>query len=122
MAKDEKLFAAAVAAYKALDEKFGQDIKLLDISGISVLGDYFLITTAGNQNQMRALCDAVELALHNHGIRLLHSEGVNTGGWALLDFGSVIVHIFDKESRGYYNLERIWSDAEEIPEPRVSAD
>ena len=116
MPKDEKLLEAAKAARKALDDKFGLEIKLLDISEISVLSDYFLIATAGNHNQMRAMCDEIEQALYKHGIRLLHSEGTGGGGWALLDFGSIIVHIFDKESRLYYNLERIWGDAAQVDE------
>ena len=114
MAKDEKLLAAVMDAGKAIDGKFGQDIKILDISGLSALCDYFIISTANNPNQMKAICQAAEDALRKHGIRLIHSEGMNSGGWVLLDFGAIVIHMFGKEERVFYNLERIWGDAEEI--------
>ena len=121
MAKDEKLLAAVMDAAKAIDDKFGLDIKILDISGLTLMGDYFLIATANNPNQMRAICHAADEALEKNKIKLLHSEGAGgEGGWVLMDFGSVIVHIFDKDQRDYYNLERLWSDAEQI-EPNFSA-
>ena len=108
---DEKLLEAVIDAAKAIDDKFGRDIKILDISQVAMICDYFIIATAGSPNQTRALCDAAEQTLHKQGIRLLHSEGINTVGWVLLDFGSVVVHIFDQEQREYYNLERLWGDA-----------
>ncbi|MCL2702001.1 MAG: ribosome silencing factor [Defluviitaleaceae bacterium] len=111
MVKDEKLSAAVLAAAKAIDGKFGQDIKVLDISEISTLSDYFIIATAGNPNQLKAVCHEAEKALHQHGIRMLHSEGMSTGGWVLLDFGAVVIHMFGKDERDFYNLERVWGDA-----------
>ena len=115
MAKDEKLLAAVTDAAKAIDDKFGQDIKILDIGELSVISDYFIIATATNPNQARAICHEAEAALRKHGIRMLHSEGMNTGGWTLMDFGPVIIHLFDKDQREYYNLERLWSDAVIVP-------
>lgn len=114
MHNDTKLLEAVKAVYKAIDDKFGEDIRILDISGISVLSDFFIIATSNNPNQLKAICDEAELALHKSGLRLLHSEGVGAGGWALLDFGTIVVHIFGKEEREYYNLERIWGDAEVV--------
>jgi ribosome-associated protein len=109
----ENLLEAVSDCAKAIDEKFGQDIKILDVSKLSALCDYFIIATAGNPNQARAIYHAAEDALKKHGIKLLHSEGVNDTGWALLDFGVIILHLFDKEQREFYDLERLWSDAEE---------
>lgn len=115
MLNKEKELAAVLAARKAIDDKFGKEIKVLDISGVSVLADYFIIATVGNPNQTRAVCEVAEEALHKHGVRLLHSEGMgDSGGWVLLDFGSIVIHLFDKEVRSFYNLERIWGDAAEI--------
>jgi ribosome-associated protein len=111
MERDERLHAAVLAAAKAVDGKFGMDIRVLDITALSTLSDYFIIATANNPNQMRAICGEVDEALRKHGIRLLHSEGMNAGGWVLLDFGSVVVHLFGKEEREFYNLERVWGDA-----------
>lgn len=97
-------------AYKALDEKKGEDIKVIDISGISVMADYFIIANGTNESQVRALVDHVEECLGKGGFHLKQREGYGTGSWVLLDFGDIIVHIFDKENRLFYNLERIWRD------------
>ena len=106
----QDVFNAAAAACKAMDDKFGKDITALDISGISPLADYFLIVTGLNPPQIAAMSDACGKACAEAGLPLLRSEGAGTG-WLLLDFGAVIVHIFDKDQRDFYNLERIWSDA-----------
>jgi ribosome-associated protein len=105
---------AVKAAAKALDDKFGQDIVVLDISEISPLADFFIIATGSNPNQLKAMCDAAEEALFKNGQKLNHSEGLQSGNWVLLDFGNIIVHIFDKENRDFYNLERIWGDAKPV--------
>lgn len=101
-------------AYKALDEKKGEDIKVIDISGVSVLADYFIIANGTNESQVKALVDNVEECLHKGGYHLKQREGYGTGSWVLLDFGDIIVHIFDKENRLFYNLERIWRDGKDI--------
>ncbi|MCL2204781.1 MAG: ribosome silencing factor [Defluviitaleaceae bacterium] len=102
---------AVEALRKALDGKFGQDIVVMDLRGLTTIADYFVIVTGTSQPQMAALADTAEETLSAHGLQMSHAEGVNTGNWVLLDFGSVIVHLFDKESRPFYNLERVWGDA-----------
>ena len=102
---------AVTALREALDTKFGQDIVVMDLRGISTIADYFVIATGSSQPQLAALADTAEETLLAHGLQLSHREGINTGNWVLLDFGSVIVHLFDKENRQFYNLERVWGDA-----------
>jgi len=101
-------------AAKALEDKFGEDIQILNIGKVSVLADYFIIATGKNHNQLQAMADEVEEKLYKEGLRLRHKEGRNDSGWTLLDFGEIIVHLFDQENRSFYNLERIWSDAEKV--------
>lgn len=101
-------------AYQALDEKKGEDIKIINLEGISVLADYFIIANGTNSSQVQALVDNVEEELHNAGYSLKQREGYSNGNWVLLDFGDVIVHIFDRENRLFYDLERIWRDGKEI--------
>ena len=100
----------AKLAYEALDEKKGEDIKIIDISNISVLADYFIIANGSNDSQVRALVDNVEDKLAKEGFDLKQTEGQGLGSWVLMDFGSIIVHVFDKENRLFYDLERIWRD------------
>lgn len=104
----------AKLVYEALDEKKGEDIRIIDISGVSVLADYFIIANGTNDSQVRALVDNVEEKLHKIGCPLKQREGYGTGSWVLLDFGDVIVHIFDKENRLFYDLERIWRDGKAV--------
>jgi len=108
--KKEDVLRAARAACAALDDKFGRDITALDIGEISPLADYFIIATGFNPSQTDAMTEACERACAAEGLPLISSEGAGSG-WHLMDFGSIIVHIFDKENRDFYNLERIWSDA-----------
>jgi len=99
------------AAFFALDEKLAIDINVLDISEISIIADYFIIASGSNPNQMKAMADAVEEALYKAGFKLSHSEGFQTKTWILLDFGDIVIHLFNKEERDFYNIERIWGDA-----------
>lgn len=101
-------------AYHALDEKKAEDIKIINLEGISVLADYFIIANGTNSSQVQALVDNVEEELHKAGYSLKQREGYSNGNWVLLDFGDVIVHIFDRENRLFYDLERIWRDGKEI--------
>lgn len=101
-------------AYQALDEKKGEDIKIINLEGISVLADYFIIANGTNSSQIQALVDNVEEELHKAGYSLKQREGYSNGNWVLLDFGDLIVHIFDRENRLFYDLERIWRDGKEI--------
>jgi len=106
--------SALKAAFKAIDDKFGFDVVMLDIREVSVLSDYFMIASANNPIQLKAIADAVEDELRKIGVRLTHSEGVTTARWVLLDFGGIIVHLFCKEDREYYQLEKLWGDAKVI--------
>ena len=97
----------------ALDSKKGQDIKLLKTANVTVLADYFVICTASSTTQIKTLSDEVDKLLSEAGEPPLRREGYRSGGWVILDFGCVLVHIFLDETRDFYNLERLWSDAEE---------
>ena len=104
----------AKLACKALDDKKGEDIKVIDISQISVLADYFVIANGTNYSQVRALVEAVEEELDKAGFEVKQREGYGLGSWVLLDFGEIIVHVFDKENRLFYDLERIWRDGKTV--------
>lgn len=100
----------ARVAYDALDEKKGTDIKIIDISQISVIADYFIIATGNSSNQVSALVENVEEQMHKNGFSMKQREGGGYSPWVLLDYADIIVHVFDKESRSFYNLEHIWHD------------
>ncbi len=104
----------AQLAYAALDDKKGVDIKVIDISNVSVLADYFIIANGNSDSQVRALVDNVEESLGKAGFELKQREGYNAGNWILLDYGDIIVHVFDKENRLFYDLERIWRDGKSV--------
>ncbi|MBR4109622.1 MAG: ribosome silencing factor [Oscillospiraceae bacterium] len=99
---------------KALDAKKGQDIKLLRINDISSLADYFLICTGTSNTHVRTLCDHAEYTLEQLGEPMLGREGHRGNTWELLDFGSIVVHVFTEEAREFYSLERLWADAEQV--------
>lgn len=101
-------------AYQALDDKKGEDIQVIDISQVSVLADYFIIANGTNESQVRALVDNVEETLGKAGYEVKQREGYGLGSWVLLDFGDIIVHVFDRENRLFYDLERIWSDGKQV--------
>lgn len=101
-------------AYNALNDKKGEDIKIIDITGVSVLADYFIIATGNSDSQVNALVDNVEEELHKAGFPLKQREGRSSGIWVLLDFGDIIVHVFDRENRLFYDLERIWKDGRDV--------
>lgn len=104
----------AKCAYLALDEKKAEDITIIDISKVSVLADYFIIANGTNSNQVQAMVDNVDKELHENGHDVKQVEGYREGNWILMDFGDIIVHVFDKENRLFYDLERIWRDGEVI--------
>ena len=110
--KEQTKMAAIV--YAALDEKKGHDIKVLQISEISIMADYFIIASADSTPQIQALMDNVEEKMHEQGFSLKRVEGTKNSSWVLMDFGDVVVHIFNKEDRLFYDLERIWSDGKVI--------
>ena len=99
---------------KALDMKKGMDIKLLKIDQVSSLADYFLICTGTSSTHVKTLCDHAEYTLEQLGEPMLGREGHRGNSWELLDFGSVVVHVFTDEARKFYDLERLWADAEVV--------
>ena len=109
-------------AWKALDDKFGSDIIVLDIHNISTIADCFIIASGSNASQIKAMTEEAEERLGKLGLRLHHTEGMRTMNWVLMDFGSIVIHIFDKENRSFYNLERIWSDGTIIPRSVLAAE
>ncbi|MCI8429316.1 MAG: ribosome silencing factor [Lachnospiraceae bacterium] len=94
----------------ALEEKKAKDLKLLDISDVSVLADYFVIASGSNHNQVQAMADEVEEKLGKAGYTPKQVEGYQTANWILMDYQDIIIHIFDEENRLFYDLERIWRD------------
>ena len=104
----------AIAVTKALDEKKGMNIKLLKIDKVSSLADYFLICTGTSNTHVKTLCDYAEFTLDNLGEPMLGREGHRGNAWELLDYGSVVVHVFTEEAREFYSLERLWADAEQV--------
>ena len=99
---------------KALDSKKGMDIKLLRINEVSSLADYFLICTGTSSTHVKTLCDYAEYTLEQLGEPMLGREGHRGNSWELLDFGSIVVHVFTEEAREFYSLERLWADGENV--------
>ena len=104
----------AEIAICALNDKKAQDIKLLRTIDVTILADYFVICTATSVTQLKTLTDEVEKALEEKGESALRREGHRSGGWIILDFACVIVHLFLKEAREFYTLERLWGDADDV--------
>lgn len=100
--------------YDALADKKGEDIKVIDISEISVIADYFVIVNGNSDSQIQALVENVEEKMHQAGYSMKQREGSRGGSWVLLDYGDVIVHVFDRESRSFYHLEHIWNDGKNV--------
>jgi ribosome-associated protein len=99
------------AAGQALEDKKGEDIVVLDLSGIASFTDYFVMVTGRNTRQTQALADAVVERMKAEGLRVDHVEGYSGGEWILLDYGAFVVHIFVPAHRDFYGLERLWADA-----------
>lgn len=106
--KNSKEMAKIAAA--ALEEKKAKDLKILDISDVSVLADYFIIASGSNRNQVQAMVDEVEEKLGQAGYTPKQVEGYQTANWILMDYQDIIIHVFDEENRLFYDLERIWRD------------
>ena len=107
-------YEMAIALAKALDGKKGQDIKVLKTEVLTTLADYFVLCTATSSTQVKAMSDACEEAMEKNGEQVHHIEGHRGGTWLLMDFSSVVVHVFTDEARKFYDLERLWGDAQEI--------
>jgi ribosome-associated protein len=95
----------------AIAERFGSDIVMLDMQGVSLLADYFVLCNADSTPQFSAILDEIEERTRAIGSRPLHVEGEPKSGWVLIDYGAVVIHVFDPELRGYYRLEELWKDA-----------
>jgi ribosome-associated protein len=104
----------AEQAVKILDSKKAEEIKLIKIADISVLADYFVIATGTSSTHVNSLADEVEFKLKELGLEARHKEGYNSNSWILLDYGSVVVHVFTPESRSFYDLDRLWRDGENL--------
>lgn len=102
---------AVLISKNALEDKKGYDVKILNISLISPLADYFVLATGNNKNQMQAMADEVSNKLTEAGVHGKITEGYEGGSWILMDYGDFIIHIFNSETRDFYNLDRIWRDA-----------
>ena len=106
--------ALAKIAIEVLEDKKAEDIRVIDISDLSVLADFFIIATGNNRTQVQAMADEVEQKLGRAGAVPKQIEGYQAANWVLLDFGDVIIHIFDAQNRRFYDLERIWKDGRQI--------
>ena len=111
----------ALAAIDALEDKKAEDIQIIDIGEVSPLADYFIIANGTNRNQVQALADNVEELLGRLGYERRPIEGYDSANWILLDYKDVIIHIFDKENRSFYDLERIWRDGKVVTEEDLKA-
>lgn len=100
----------ALLAVDALEDKKAEDIRIIDISEISTIADYFIIADGSNKSQIQAMADNVSEMLGRAGVSLRQMEGYQSANWILMDFQDVIIHIFDRENRLFYDLERIWRD------------
>ena len=101
-------------ACAALADKKAEDIKVINIEGVSIIADYFIIASGKNKNQVQALVDNVEEELFKAGYGVRQVEGYDTANWILCDYNDIIIHVFDTENRLFYDLERIWRDGKSI--------
>ena len=104
----------AKLAYQALEDKKGEDIKIIEIKDVTTIADYFIIANGTNASQVTALVESVEEKLGRNGYEPKRIEGVRSASWILMDYGDVVVHVFAKEDRLFYDLERIWRDGKDI--------
>ena len=104
----------ALTIAEALDSKKGQDIKVLETGALTTLADYFVIATGNNNTHVRALADELDERMKAEGLPPARMEGYRSNSWILLDWGSVVVHIFTQEGRDFYDLDRLWADGSKI--------
>ena len=104
----------AALAVKALDDRKGVDIRVLEIEAVTTLANHFVICTGTSNTHVKALCDSVEKMLDEAGEPVMRREGHRSGTWVLLDYGCLVVHVFTEETRQFYDLERLWNDARVI--------
>ena len=101
-------------AVAALEDRKAEDVTVIDISEISPIADYFIIANGTNQNQLQAMLDAADEALYKAGVKVPQIEGTQSSTWILMDYGDIIIHIFSKEDRLFYDLERTWRDGKVV--------
>lgn len=101
-------------AVKALDSKKAEDIKLIGIKDLTIIADYFIIANGTSSTQTKALADEVEFRLSEKGLKPTRTEGYQGANWIILDYSDVVIHVFYKETRSFYSLERLWSDGEQV--------
>ena len=111
----------ALAAIDALEDKKAEDIRVIDISEVSPLADYFIIANGTNRNQVQAMADEVQEKLYKAGYESRQVEGYQTANWILMDYQDIIIHIFDEENRLFYDLERIWRDGSLVGKEELEA-
>lgn len=100
--------------YNALADKKAENISVIDVREVSIMMDYLVIATGNNINQMQAMADNVEDELSKLSIHHTHIEGFKNANWILMDYGNYVVNIFDKEARGFYDLDHIWADGKKV--------
>lgn len=104
----------AVMACEALEDKKASDIKVINIEQVSSLADYFIIASGTNRNQVQAMADNVDQTLGKAGFYTKQVEGYSAANWILMDYGDIVIHLFDEENRLFYDLERIWRDGKSM--------
>ncbi|WP_455717445.1 ribosome silencing factor [Anaerosporobacter sp.] len=104
----------ALIAYDAMEDKKAEDIRIIEIGEISTIADYFIIANGTNSSQVQALVEGVEEALSKEGFEPQRIEGIRSSNWVLMDYGDIVVHIFSREDRLFYDLERIWRDGKTL--------
>ena len=119
MTATEHALALTTAAAEAAGDKLARDLVAFDVSDQLVITDVFLLCSAANDRQVRAVVDAVEERLLAMGAKPVRREGQREGRWVLLDFGDIVVHVQDEDERAYYSLERIWRDCPVVPLPET---
>lgn len=107
---EDKVFQKLKKVVFAIDDKLGKDLKVLDIHGISSIADYFIIASGSNKNHVQSIVDNIEELLREEGYSPKQVEGYHSASWILLDYGDVIIHIFDDENRSFYDMDRMWKD------------
>jgi len=107
------------AAYKAIDDKHGEDIVVLNMQGISLLADYFIIAHGNSDRQVQAIARELQDVAEKEGYEIRRVEGFDAARWVLVDLGDVVAHVFHKDERAYYNLERLWGDAPQLDMPEA---
>lgn len=116
-AKEAALLAASAAA-----DKKGSDIVIVEVGPVLVITEYFVIVTGSNDRQVKAIVDEVEKRLKDAGLRVVGREGEQQAAWVLLDFGDIVVHVFQPAERDFYRLERLWGDAPRVPMPEQAVE